>query len=86
MILDLTNRQTKHAVKQLPMFIMSSFEISKGALKQLEYYWSRFIFKQGNNAIAKIPLAKRDILCCPKDQGDLDTKDRLIIYNASDFK
>ena len=46
-------------LSSLPMFMMSFFEISKGVLKNLDHFRSRFFF------------AKWDILCRPKDQGGL---------------
>jgi hypothetical protein len=57
-------------LSSLPMFMMSFFEISKRVLDRLDYYRSRF-FWQGNGNKQIYCLAKRDILCRPKDQGGL---------------
>jgi hypothetical protein len=52
------------------MFMMSFFEIPKGVLGRLDFYRSRFFWKDTNDK-KKYHLAKWDILCRPKDQGGL---------------
>lgn len=52
------------------MFMMSLFRISKGVLKKLDYYRSRF-FWQCDEHKKKYRLAKWTILCKPKCEGSL---------------
>ena len=54
----------------LAMFMLSFFEISRGVLKKLDYYHSRF-FWQGEEHKKKYCLAKWTVLCTPKDFGGL---------------
>jgi hypothetical protein len=56
------------------MFMTSFFEIPKGVLKKLDLFRSRF-FWQGSDKKYKYRLARWDILCHPKDQGDLGILD-----------
>jgi hypothetical protein len=46
----------------LPMFMMSFFKISRGVLKKLEFYRSRF-FWQNDDHKKKYRLIKWPILC-----------------------
>ena len=57
-------------LNSLPMYMMSSFEISKGVWKKLDYFRSRF-FWQSDEHKRKYRLVKWDILCQPKNQGGL---------------
>ena len=52
------------------MYMMSFFEIPKGVRKKLDYFRSRF-FWQSDEHKRKYRLAKWDILCQPKEQGEL---------------
>jgi hypothetical protein len=61
-------------LRSLPMFMMSFFEISKGVIKNLDHYRSRF-FWQGSSQKRRYRLAKWDILCRPIDQGGLGILD-----------
>ena len=54
----------------LAMFMLSFFEVPRGVLDKLDYYYSRF-FWQGDEHKKKYRLAKWDILCQPKEQGGL---------------
>ena len=54
----------------MPMFLLSFFEVPVGVRKRLDFYRSRF-FWQGDEVKRKYRLAKWDIICRPKDQGDL---------------
>jgi hypothetical protein len=54
--------------------MMSFFSIPSGILKKLDYFRSRF-FWQGDEHKNKYRLAKRSIVCQPKDQGDLGILD-----------
>jgi hypothetical protein len=57
-------------LNSLPMFVMSFFEILKSVFKQTRLL--SVIFWHGNNDKQKYRrLAKRDILCRPKEQGGL---------------
>jgi hypothetical protein len=53
--------------------MMSFFPISKGVLKKLDYFRSRFFWQQEEKK--KYRLAKWNILCQPKDQGGLGILD-----------
>ncbi|WVZ71541.1 hypothetical protein U9M48_020116 [Paspalum notatum var. saurae] len=57
-------------LSSLPMYMMSFFDASKGVLRKLEYFRSRF-FWQGDDQKKKYRLARRSILSQPKDQGGL---------------
>ena len=57
-------------LSNLPMYMMSFFEILKGVRKRLDYFRSRF-FWQSDEHKRRYRLAKWDILCKPKDQGGL---------------
>jgi hypothetical protein len=61
-------------LSSLPMFMMSFFELPKGVLKNLDHLRSRF-FWQGSSQKHRYRLAKWDILCRPKDEGDLGILD-----------
>jgi hypothetical protein len=52
----------------LPMFMMSFFDILKEDIKNLDHFHSRF-FWHGSSNKHKYILAKWDILCRPKDRG-----------------
>jgi len=56
-------------LSSLPMYMMSFFEIPKEVRKKLDYFRSRF-FWQNDDDERKYRLAKWNILCQPKDQGD----------------
>ena len=58
-------------LSSLPMFVMYFFEVPIGVLKKFEYFRSRF-FRQNNEHKKKYRLAKWNILCQPKEQGDLE--------------
>ena len=58
------------ALSSLAMFMLSFFDIPKGALKKLDYYRCRF-FWQGDGHKKKYRLAKWNIICRPRDQGGL---------------
>jgi hypothetical protein len=57
-------------LSSLPMFMLSFFRISKGVLKKLDYYRSRF-FWQCDEHQKKYRLTKWSILCTPKCVGGL---------------
>jgi hypothetical protein len=57
-------------LSSLPMYMMSFFAISKGVLKKLDYFRSRFYW-QGDENKRKYFLFRWTILCQPKDQGGL---------------
>jgi hypothetical protein len=61
-------------LSSFPMYMMSFFSIPSGILKKLDYFRSRF-FWQGDEHKNKYRLAKRSIVCQPKDQGDLGILD-----------
>src|SRR6266540_1202229 len=61
-------------LSSLPMYMMSFFKIPKGVLKKLNYFRSRFYW-QGDESRRKYHLARWNILCQPKDQGDLGIHD-----------
>lgn len=50
-------------LSSLPMFMMSFFQVPKGVLKKLDYYRSRFYWKNDQ--------LKWEIICQPKQQGGL---------------
>ena len=52
-------------LSNLPMFMVSSFRIPKGVLKELDYFRSRF-FWQSDGHKKKYRLARWGILCTPK--------------------
>jgi hypothetical protein len=54
----------------LPMFMLSFFEIPKGVMKRLDFFWSRF-FWQSDGHKKKYRLTRWNIICRPKDQGGL---------------
>lgn len=54
----------------MPMFLLYFFEVLVGVRKRLDFYRSRF-FWQSDETKRKYQLAKWDIICRPKDQGDL---------------
>lgn len=58
----------------LVIFMLSFFEVPRGVLDRLDYFRSRF-FWQGDEHKNKYRLAKRSIVCQPKDQGDLGILD-----------
>ena len=53
-------------LSSLAMYMMSFFDIPKGARKKLDYFRSRF-FWQSDEHKRKYRLAKWDILCQPKE-------------------
>ena len=55
-------------LSNLPMFMLSFFEIPKGDLKKVEDYRPRF-FWQNNQHKNKNRLGKWNLLCQPKEQG-----------------
>ncbi len=57
-------------LSSLAMFMISFFEITKGVLRKIDYYRSRF-FWQGDDHKKMYRLSRWDIVCQPKDQGDL---------------
>ena len=57
-------------LSSLLVYMMSFFEIPKGVRKKRDYFRSRF-FWQSDEHKRKYRLAKRDILCQPKEQGGL---------------
>jgi hypothetical protein len=66
-------------LSSFPMFMLSFFEISKGVLKKLDYYRSKF-FWQSDDHKKKYRLTKWWVVCTPKDQGGLGVLN-LEIYN-----
>ena len=54
----------------MPMFLLSFFEVPVGVRKRLDFYRSHF-FWQGDENKSKYRLARWDVICRPKDQGDL---------------
>ena len=54
----------------IPMFLLSFFEVPKGVQKRHDFYRSRF-FWHSDNVKTTYRLARRDIICRPKDQGGL---------------
>jgi hypothetical protein len=50
--------------------MISFFDVPKDILKKLDFYRSAF-FWQGDDHKKKYRLSKWEILCLPKDQGDL---------------
>jgi len=60
-------------LSNLPMFMLSFFEIPKGVLKKLEYFRSRF-FWQNDQHKKKYRLVRWPIICQPKEQGGLGTQ------------
>ena len=56
------------------MYMISFFQLPKGVLHQLDYFRSRF-FWPGDNEKEKYRLAKWDVVCRPKDHGDLGIHD-----------
>jgi hypothetical protein len=64
------------------MYMMSFFAISRGVLKKLDYFRSKFFWQQEEKK--KKRLAKWNILCQPKDQGglgigDLDIQNKALL-------
>ena len=57
----------------LTMFMLSFFEVPKGVLEKLDYYWSKF-FWQSDEHKKKYQLVKWSILCQPKEIGGLAIK------------
>jgi hypothetical protein len=57
-------------LSSLPMFMLSFFEVPKGALEKIDYFRSRF-FWQHDSQKKKYRLTKWSIMCQPKDQGGL---------------
>jgi len=58
----------------LPMFILSFCEVSRGILKKIEYYRSRF-FWQNDRHKKKYRLVKWNTLRQPEEQGGLEIQD-----------
>ena len=58
-------------LSNLPMFMMSFFEIPRGVLKKLDYFRSRF-FWQSDEHKKNYRLTKWEVVCTPKDQGGLE--------------
>jgi hypothetical protein len=63
--------------------MISFFQLSKGVLRRLDYFRSRF-FWQGDSEKKKYRLAKWNVVCRPKDQGglgihDLEVKNRALL-------
>jgi hypothetical protein len=54
--------------------MISFFQLPRGVLKRLDYFWSRF-FWQGDSEKRKYRLAKWSVLCRPKDHGGLGIQD-----------
>jgi hypothetical protein len=61
-------------LSSLALFILSFYEVPKGILHKLDFYRSRF-FLQGDNHKKKYRLAKWNIICRLKEQGDLGILD-----------
>jgi hypothetical protein len=54
----------------IPVFLLSSFEIPKGVRKKIRFYMSHF-FWQSDELKNKYNLIKWNIICRSKDQGGL---------------
>jgi hypothetical protein len=68
-------------LSSLPIYMMSFFAISKGVLKKLGYFRSRF-YLQGDENKQKYRLVRWIIVCRPKDQGGLGIYDLKIKNTA----
>ena len=71
----------------MPMFMLSLFEIPAWGLKELDFYRSWFFWQSDENR-AKYRLAKWDILCTPKDKGglgneNLEVKNKCLLRSGS---
>ena len=66
-------------LSSLPMFMLSFFEIPRGVLKKLDYFRSWF-FWQSDEHKKKYRLTKWEVVCTPKDQGELGVLN-LYIHN-----
>ena len=57
-------------LSSLPMFMMSFFELPKGVVEKIDCFRSRFYW-QNDQHKRKYRLVKWEVMCQPKDQGDL---------------
>jgi hypothetical protein len=74
-------------LSNLPMFLLSFFEIPKGVRKRVNFYRSRF-FWQSDGQKKKYRLTKWNIVCRPKDQGILELTYLILrrnVYLANGF-
>jgi hypothetical protein len=49
-------------LSSLPMFMLSFFEVPKGVLEKIDYFWSRF-FWQNDSQKKKYKLTRWNIVC-----------------------
>jgi hypothetical protein len=59
---------TNSVLSSMILFMLSFFEVPKRVLEKIDYYISRFFWKNDNHK-KKYILSKWSILCQPKDQG-----------------
>jgi hypothetical protein len=57
-------------MSNMVLYMLSFFLLPKGVLNRLDFFRSRF-FWQGDSEKEKYRLAKRSVVCSPKDQGGL---------------
>jgi hypothetical protein len=67
-------------LRSLTMFMLSFFEVPKGVLEKIDYYRSRF-FWQNDSKKKKYRLAKRDMICQPREQGSLGIQNIVVQNN-----
>ena len=68
-------------LSNMVLYMISFFQLPKGVLQKLDYFWSRF-FWQGDSEKKKYRLARWNIVCRPKDQGGLGIQDLLLKNSA----